>query len=471
MNTQPVHAPFSRLTTFLLLCLLAATAAVYVYYALPYAKWWPFYNNYARLGEAFLHGQTHLLVPPSPELLALLNPYEPRQREGVHFIWDASLYQGKYYFYFGPLPAFFWCIIYTLTGHSMSDLQLSVMFAIAGTSILVLLLASVAKHLRSKYTAIALIFCAASLCFGTWVPFVLRRCAIYETAILGGYCFNALGLLLVWHGLTKKKYTLLGFASLCFGLAMCSRLSQGMNILILAVAAFMICTEKVKMAKLPALLCLALPWFVCMEGLWAYNYVRFGNPFDSGWRYTLAIPNQNTPAFRPLQPEKIIPNLFFYLFRPLEFTSGLQFPFFLVNTNPYGVKLFGDTYAVTVEAVYGVFTNSPFSLWFLACPIIWLRRKQLSTEVATALWPATLFSFAAIAFLSVFFYTVQRYSLDMTPWLMFTSSLLYLWVLQLAPEKYKLPLLVLGGCLALWGVATGLFAGCYRMPFCKIPTI
>lgn len=468
MNTQPVHAPFSRLTIFLLLCLFVAAAGVYLFYALPYPKWWPFYNNYARLGDAFLHGQTYLRAAPSFELLSLLNPYEPRQREGVDFIWDAALYQGKYYFYFGPLPALFWCLIYMLTGHSMSDLQLSAMFAIFGTGFLVLLLAAVAQHLRSKYTAIALIFCAASLCFGTWMPFVLRRSAIYETAILGGYCFNALGLLLLWHGMTKKKFLLLGLASFCFGLAMCSRLSQGMNLLILGVAAFMIVTNKVKMAKLPALLCLALPWLVCMEALWAYNYVRFGDPFDSGWRYTLAIPNQNTTKFRPLQPEKFIANMYFYFFRPLEFTPNLQFPFFHVNISPYGVQLFGTYYATTVEAVYGIFTNSPFSLWFLACPLIWLRRKHINTEVAAALWPATLFSFAAIAFLSVFFYTVQRYSLDMTPWLMFTSSLLYLLVLQLAPEKYKLPLLVLGGCMALWGVATGLFAGCYRMPFCTI---
>src|ERR1035441_4087362 len=51
---------------------------------------------YALLTDAFLAGQTSLLVPPPSELLALPNPYDPL-RNGEFRLHDASLYHGKYY--------------------------------------------------------------------------------------------------------------------------------------------------------------------------------------------------------------------------------------------------------------------------------------------------------------------------------------------------------------------------------------
>jgi len=59
---------------------------------------------YALLTDAFLAGQTSLLVQPPAEMLALPDPYDPvaNARLRLH---DASLYHGKYYLYFGPTPA------------------------------------------------------------------------------------------------------------------------------------------------------------------------------------------------------------------------------------------------------------------------------------------------------------------------------------------------------------------------------
>ncbi|MRS05197.1 hypothetical protein EG832_18585, partial [bacterium] len=57
-----------------------------------------YYSNYYDLqAEGFLTGQTSLLVEPSNELLVLEDPYDWRARVGIETIWDASLYQGKYY--------------------------------------------------------------------------------------------------------------------------------------------------------------------------------------------------------------------------------------------------------------------------------------------------------------------------------------------------------------------------------------
>src|ERR1035438_1482214 len=59
---------------------------------------------YALLTDAFLAGQTSLLVQPAAELLALPDPYDS-SANGRFRLHDASLYHGKYYLYFGPTPA------------------------------------------------------------------------------------------------------------------------------------------------------------------------------------------------------------------------------------------------------------------------------------------------------------------------------------------------------------------------------
>jgi hypothetical protein len=59
---------------------------------------------YPLLTDAFLAGQTSLLIEPPAELLALPNPYDPIANAQLR-LHDVSLYQGKYYLYFGPVPA------------------------------------------------------------------------------------------------------------------------------------------------------------------------------------------------------------------------------------------------------------------------------------------------------------------------------------------------------------------------------
>jgi hypothetical protein len=55
------------------------------------------------LTEAFLAGQLHLTIPPDLRLLALPDPYDP-VANAPYRLPEASLYRGKYYFYWGPAP-------------------------------------------------------------------------------------------------------------------------------------------------------------------------------------------------------------------------------------------------------------------------------------------------------------------------------------------------------------------------------
>src|SRR5206468_7160345 len=61
-----------------------------------------FYNV---LADALRHGQLHLRIEPRPEMFELMEPYEPARNDPFR-LHDASLYKGKYYLYFGVVPAF-----------------------------------------------------------------------------------------------------------------------------------------------------------------------------------------------------------------------------------------------------------------------------------------------------------------------------------------------------------------------------
>ncbi len=66
---------------------------------------WPNETSYYDLlATAFSHGQLAVDLQPDPALLTMENVYEPGNREGIPVLWDASLYNGKYYLYWGPLP-------------------------------------------------------------------------------------------------------------------------------------------------------------------------------------------------------------------------------------------------------------------------------------------------------------------------------------------------------------------------------
>ena len=90
---------------------------------------WPRTTDYyAMLGEAFLEGKTHLLIEPDPRLLELSDPYEYEQRKTISQLWDASLYEGKYFLYWGPVPGLVTAIVKGIFGVRLGDQHLTFIF-------------------------------------------------------------------------------------------------------------------------------------------------------------------------------------------------------------------------------------------------------------------------------------------------------------------------------------------------------
>ena len=76
---------------------------------------WPKTTSYyMQLSDAFAHGQVSLLVEPDPALLSLEDPYTLANRENISYPWDVVFYQGKFYLYWGPVPALLISAVRTL---------------------------------------------------------------------------------------------------------------------------------------------------------------------------------------------------------------------------------------------------------------------------------------------------------------------------------------------------------------------
>jgi hypothetical protein len=164
-------------------------------------------DNYSRLATGFLHGELGFLVRPSPQLLALPDPYDPVAN---HFYrWhDAVLYNGRYYLYWGPVPALLIAAVSGAIGDrtpTIGDQYLVIAFVL-GTTVLAAILIT---QIRARFFPRQPVWSAAlpilSLGLGTPVMYMLARGAVYEAAIASGQFFLMAGLVAAWFGLSGPR--------------------------------------------------------------------------------------------------------------------------------------------------------------------------------------------------------------------------------------------------------------------------
>src|SRR5262249_45720730 len=172
----------------------------------------PYKDVYAPLGEAFLHGQTSLLERPKPELLALPNPYdcEANIRYRLH---DRSLYQGRYYLYWGPVPALMTAGV-SLVGRGaiLTDQQMTFLFVSGVMLFGTLVLCEIRRQCFPALPRWVVLPGVLVLGLGNPMPYLLARPTVYEAAISGGQCFLLAGLLcalLAFRGEWRKRLLLL----------------------------------------------------------------------------------------------------------------------------------------------------------------------------------------------------------------------------------------------------------------------
>ena len=149
-------------------------------------------DYYNLLVDGFSDGHLHMKVAVDPQLLAL----RPEQRPGsAPYLLDASLYEGRYYLYFGVTPAvlLFWPFA-AVTGHDLPEATGALIFMLLGFGLATAWWLDVRRayfpRLAGGWTVLAVL--AIGLC--TAAPSALRRPMFYEVAIGSGYAFSMLAL-------------------------------------------------------------------------------------------------------------------------------------------------------------------------------------------------------------------------------------------------------------------------------------
>ncbi len=250
-------------------------------------------DTYDLLADAFLAGQLHLRTAPHPALLATADPYDPEQHRGLALL-DASLYNGRYYLYFGPVPALLRAGWKRLTGVAATESAMGALFGVAGCLGFWLL----ARALQSR------VFPGVSdgwlnlayLCFaiGGVGPYLQARPSIYHEAVVAGTAFTLLGFAFWVRALEKQETRAAGWrlalAGVLFGLGFGSRqtmlayaASAG---LVMLVAAALASSERRRSAVLQ-LAAFGVPVAGCLALLLWYNHARFDHVAEFGYRYQL----------------------------------------------------------------------------------------------------------------------------------------------------------------------------------------
>jgi len=372
--------------------------------------------SYPVLASQFLRGRVSLPVEPDSRLAGLADPLS-----SPYGLLDASLYRGKYYLYFGPVPAVLLFAPYRLvTGHDLPEAVAVPVFCIGGylASCALFFLLSKRKHWAVPFW----LQCAVVTLLGTgsMVYQLFARVKIYEVAIAAGFCLIMGGFLALTEACYREtsgsKFLIV--AGLLFGSAVGCR-----PVLIIVDVVVLVALAIRARRDFASILAFMGPMVMVGIGLAWYNYVRFDSPFEFGRNYQVAgFDNASIPhnvktslacagefLFLPPRVLPEIPFLGFSQINPLPSRPGP---------------------ALWTERMVGLFPAAPLTVLGFLFPLLWKRRRVTGPEdgadwiLYTIYWSAVLIFvlFSAIG------WVLARYLVDFAPMLSFESVVvLALW--------------------------------------------
>ena len=258
------------------------------------------YNEY--LVDAIIAGRTYLNAGNPEKMLNAERSYDNQWLEkngykrNVDWMSDWIYYKGKFYCYFGAVPALMLYVPYKLiTGDYLSNHGGIFLFA----AISIILLARLWKFFVRKYMPNArfmfylLSFLTLFFASGWFCP--LRFTRFYSIVSAAGFMFVVAGILLIFESVEREKLdrSKLFFACLCLALAVGCRPTLLFASLIVPI----ILWKHKLWNRLPLI---AIPYVAVAIPMCVYNYARFGSSLDFGFNYNMT--NLNAIAYGSLNP-------------------------------------------------------------------------------------------------------------------------------------------------------------------------
>jgi hypothetical protein len=360
-------------------------------------------SNYASLAQGFFQGQLNLEKWVNPKLDALPYPYDPKARQGIHYEWDASYLNGKYYLYSSPLPAILGYMPLRILRRGYPPDSFVALFFTAWA-----FLASIAftrRALAGRTFNIPFPLWVLFIGLGNVIMFVLVVVHMYEIAILCGMAMTAMWARALLRYNESPTPGRAAWMSIWLALSIAARPNLGV---LLPVAAFaMKWTRKTVIAVLAPLAIVAIAM------LW-YNAARFGNPLEFGIRYQLThvdMADQKVCSLCTF-PElgRLGNNVQHYVFAPLHIHS--KFPFIDANPARLDRAVAWPTPNGVTEQIVGIAPIAPLLLLgTLIAALIALMRGPKDPVTRTAL-QVMCGAWLILLGLSTCWWIVARYSLD-----------------------------------------------------------
>lgn len=415
---------------------------------------------YNLLVKGMLRGHLYLYTRADPFLASLPNPWDPAARQG-HGASDASYYHGRYYIYFGVTPALILFLPFkALTGSFISERLACVLFAALGFFLSAWLLRAVQKRYFPGASTGVMLACVLALGAADMMPELLRRPGFREVPIVCGYACAMAVLAALFQALHSRRPGLwLAAASAAFGLAVGSRppflLVGPVLLLPLWLDARQRALDRACWADRrwrALLLATVTPALLIGLGLAAYNYARFGDPFQFGLRYQLLnVDPSKTPYF---SARFLAFNFHAYWLAPAGWSRFFPFVTVVGRLPALPPGHYG------VEDTYGILPNMPFAL--LALGALGLVGRSFAPRLRL-LSGAVLFIAATLTLtLLAFWCALNRYMVDFTPWVMLAAGLGALaltsrpWCRGPAGAAAKAAVLGLAACSAAFNVLASL---------------
>lgn len=375
-------------------------------------------SPYVLLAEAFLKGNLHVAITPDPELLKLSNPYDPIERGAIWYPWDLSLFNGKFFVYWGPVPVF---LIYLpwrfLTGGYPEEHNVIFLLSLANVGMLSWLTYHGARRLGLPTcgpVAWWLLYIAFA---GTFT--VQLGGGVYVVAALSALFFQLLCLHLLIITATSpnkaKRYTFL--AGLACILAVGSRFTHGLLIIPAVMLLGTLASRASVRVFLRNLSIFLIPVLAGGSLLMTYNYARFGSPFEVGGTYQLTVFDATQSSLCSFDSHfsfnRVARQIWYHFLSPMTFAEKFPFVTF-VKLHPG--FLADDPFYIGSDAVTGILPLSPLlAIGSLALPFAIYRAPRRAT--ITILSIICLIG-ASTLFLSSCRFAATRYTFELYgPWL------------------------------------------------------
>lgn len=364
------------------------------------------FDQYAQIANSLIHGKVYLDFPVNPDLAKMANPYNALSRFGVArhssypdpILFDVAFHEGKYYSYFGVLPAVVLFVPYKLiTGQDLKVGFATLVFALLIVVCSLFLVVQLARLFSRKMHGVSagtVLLVVSAVPLGYPIFTVLQQVLFYQLPQTLGVAI-LLFALACWveskiRGLSKGW---LGAGSFFMGLIVACR----PQLVLGAVVAFPLFWSEISdlwrsglhsrrsfAHELAVWAAALLPFIAAVIPALLYNQARFGSLFDFGANYNLTgfdMTHQRLPW------AQLFPLAFLYFAQPSNIAT--QFPFVhpTMQTMPRWLPM--------QPSFGGLFTAlAPFAcVIFAAC--VW--RKGLC-KVKTGGLFVVLASYAAVVF-------------------------------------------------------------------------